>query len=157
MVRGTSDGDPSGVFIDGTNAIWNNAALGIDLVPSNQNIGQVIPNDPLAALDGDSGPNGLQNHPLISAAAWNSQGGVDLSYVLDSAATRSFTVAAFANPSCDASGNGEGRYPSGNGNVPVTSNATTASRRASIRITGSPAISRRTRRRSPPARSARAS
>ena len=82
------------------NAIGANGDLGIDL-----GFDGVTAND---AGDGDAGPNGLQNYPVLDTGAVNGDGDVDLSGTLDSTGSSSFTLEFFAGPSCDPSGNGEG-------------------------------------------------
>lgn len=103
-------GVPSGVNIDGGNAFWSNALLGIDLVPAGEVAGVATPNDP---LDADSGPNGLQNSPVVTSATVNGAGGVDVAFTLDSTASEAFWVAAWANADCSAASAHEGRYPAG--------------------------------------------
>jgi len=81
------------------NSIVNQGGLGIDL-----DFSGVTPND---RRDPDSGPNQLQNYPLL--------GGVDLSTtsisaggLLDSTPSTTFTIDLYASATGDASGNGEG-------------------------------------------------
>ncbi len=83
------------------NHISNSDTVGIDL-----NNDGVTPNDP---NDADSGPNGLQNFPVITAAE-RVAGGLSLSGTLDVGATQggNFRIALYANSSCDPSGFGEG-------------------------------------------------
>ncbi len=77
------------------NSIFANGLLGIDIGPLG-----VTPNDP---GDGDSGPNNLQNFPVLTAAAGGVVG------TLNSTANASFVIQFFGNTACDPSGNGEGR------------------------------------------------
>ncbi len=95
------------------NAIFDNGDLGIDLGSDDL----VTPNDP---LDADTGPNLLQNYPVIVSAK---SGAVTLvSGVLKSAANTSYTVEFFASKSADSSGFGEGgRYL---GSTTITTDAT---------------------------------
>jgi trimeric autotransporter adhesin len=88
------------------NSIFGNGRLGIYFVGT----GQVpLPNDP---GDGDTGPNGLQNYPVMTSAAI--QGGqVFLSGTLDSMPNTLYRIEWFANTACDPSGYGEGRLPLG--------------------------------------------
>jgi CSLREA domain-containing protein len=58
--------------------------------------------------DADEGPNGLQNHPLISSVA-ASAGGSVVRGTLDSAPGRAYALDFYANPACDPSGHGEGQ------------------------------------------------
>jgi hypothetical protein len=82
------------------NLIYANGGLGIDL----DNDG-VTPND---ALDGDSGPNWLQNYPVIPSAI--SATGVIIAR-LSSQANSTYTIEFFSSPAgtCDASTHGEAR------------------------------------------------
>jgi parallel beta-helix repeat protein len=84
-------GAPTGVNVT-ENDIYQNGGLGIDLHGAG-----VTPND---AGDGDSGPNGVQNFPVIS----NVFGGVDGSFTLSLNSTPDtvFTIRVFVNTSCNA-------------------------------------------------------
>lgn len=82
------------------NSITGNGLLGIN----NSAPDVVTANDP---GDGDSGPNGLQNFPVVTAASL-SGGNVTVSGTLNSTASTTFRVEIFSNPSCDALGFGEG-------------------------------------------------
>ena len=108
-VRGNASGDAAGNRFY-TNSIWNNGGLGINLQPSAEANGTVTLNDLPANLDADTGPNGLQNFPVITSATVNGTGGVDIAFTLDSSANGSFAISAYANDACDVSGYGEGRY-----------------------------------------------
>ncbi|MFN8483278.1 MAG: hypothetical protein U0768_09585 [Anaerolineae bacterium] len=83
-----------------TNAIYNNAGLGIDLSDDG-----VTPND---SQDPDSGPNNLQNFPVLATAV---SGGATTTVTgtLNSLPNRSFLIQFFANTACDPSGYGEGK------------------------------------------------
>ncbi|HXI91908.1 MAG TPA: C25 family cysteine peptidase [Blastocatellia bacterium] len=84
-----------------TNSIFSNSGgLAIDLSDDG-----VTPND---ALDADVGANRLQNFPLLGAAVNNGAGTVVLGQI-NSTPNTTFTIEFFSNPSCDASGNGEGQ------------------------------------------------
>jgi CSLREA domain-containing protein len=72
-------------------------SLGIDIGP-----GGVTPNDP---GDADTGPNELQNFPVIVAAGGSS---LTISGMLNSVPNTEFRVEFFANAECDPSGHGEG-------------------------------------------------
>jgi hypothetical protein len=77
------------------NTIHDNAGLGIDLGdagPTYNDIGDV-----------DTGPNGLQNHPVLTAAY---PGVVGLTFT--GAPLTQFRLEYFASQTCDASGYGEG-------------------------------------------------
>lgn len=82
------------------NSIFSNTGLGIDLYPFG-----VTPNDP---CDTDTGPNNLQNFPVLSSAA-SSPGTTSIIGTLNSTPNTSFTIQFFVNVSCDPSGYGEGR------------------------------------------------
>ncbi len=82
-----------------SNAIFSNGGLGIDLGP----VG-VTAND---VGDTDSGPNGLQNFPVL-ASATTGGGGTTIAGNLNGAATTEFRLEIFANAACDPAGNGEG-------------------------------------------------
>ncbi len=81
------------------NSIHSNAGLGIDLAPAG-----VTPND---AGDGDTGPNGLQNHPVLSAAAGHGPQ-VTVSGTLASTPGGTFAIDFYASPDKDPDGYGEG-------------------------------------------------
>jgi hypothetical protein len=82
------------------NSITGNALLGIN----NSAPDVVTAND---AGDGDSGPNDLQNFPVITAATLGG-GNVTVSGTLNSTASATFRVELFSSPSCDTTGFGEG-------------------------------------------------
>jgi CSLREA domain-containing protein len=82
------------------NSIFSNSGLGIDL-----NDGGVTAND---TDDSDSGPNGLQNFPVITAVM-PGVGFTTIQGTLNSTPNTSFLLQFFSNASCDPSGNGEGQ------------------------------------------------
>jgi uncharacterized repeat protein (TIGR01451 family)/CSLREA domain-containing protein len=86
------------------NSIYNNSGLGIDLLPGFNTDG-VTPNDP---SDGDTGPNGLQNYPVI-ADVTRAGGQVTVAGTLNSAANATFRLDFYASETCDPSGYGEGQ------------------------------------------------
>jgi hypothetical protein len=90
-----------------SNSIHSNGGLGIDLGDDD-----VTSND---GMDGDTGPNGLQNFPLVTAST-SASTTVEGSF--NSTPSTPFILEFFANSSCDASGNGEGETFIGS--VPVT-------------------------------------
>jgi len=79
------------------NSIFSNTSLGIDLGPDG-----VTPND---AGDGDTGPNNLQNFPVLTSAT---SGSTTVQGTFNSTPTTQFTLEFFHGTSCDPSGNGEG-------------------------------------------------
>jgi uncharacterized protein (TIGR03437 family) len=82
------------------NSIFNNTGLGIDLVPF-----RVTPNDD---CDADTGPNNLQNYPVITSAMSAGNQTV-VRGTLNSLANTSFTLEFFANAACNPAGYGEGQ------------------------------------------------
>jgi CSLREA domain-containing protein len=90
------------------NSIFSNTAasspltrgLGIDLIGNGP-----TPND---SGDGDTGPNNLQNFPVLSSAT-SGGGSTTIAGTLNSAANTTFAIDFYASPSCDPSGYGEGR------------------------------------------------
>ena len=82
------------------NSISGNAGLGIDLAPDG-----VTPND--GSGDPDTGPNALQNFPVL-AFATVSGGNTFVSSSLVGTSGQTFTIEYFHSDSCDATGNGEG-------------------------------------------------
>ncbi len=83
------------------NSIYGNSLLGIDLRGEGQTL-----ND---AGDADTGPNHLQNFPVLSAVVPGT-GTTRFEGVLDSAPSSVYTLEFFSNEVCGASGYGEGRY-----------------------------------------------
>ncbi len=80
------------------NSIFDNGTLGIDLTPN----GGVTPND---VGDGDSGPNGLQNFPLIQSVEHLGPQGAGSTRILGDfhgVASTTFDLEFFANPACAA-------------------------------------------------------
>ena len=74
-----------------SNSIFSNAGLGIEL----DNDGPT-PNDP---DDADTGPNNLQNFPVLSSARKNAAGTTTVRGKLHSTPSKTFTVQFFSNPS----------------------------------------------------------
>jgi hypothetical protein len=83
-----------------SNSIFSNGGLGIDLASDS-----VTPND---AGDTDSGPNNLQNFPVLTSATIAS-GNTLLQGTLNSAPGTDFLIQFFADVAADPSGFGEGR------------------------------------------------
>ncbi|MEN3336266.1 MAG: hypothetical protein V7641_5631 [Blastocatellia bacterium] len=89
------------------NSIFSNGSLGIGLSDD-----AVTPND---GCDIDTGPNDLQNFPLITAII---PGGMPtVQGTLNSTASTTFRLEFFKNTTCDASGNGQGKTFIGSTNV----------------------------------------
>ena len=83
------------------NTIFSNVGVGIDLTP----VAGVTAND---NCDTDTGPNNLQNFPVLTSAM---AGAVNTTIqgTLNSTPSTTFRIEFFANASCDNSGNGEGQ------------------------------------------------
>ncbi len=60
------------------------------------------------AGDADTGPNNLQNFPVVTSATTGG-GTITVGGTLDSTPSTAFRVELFANAACDPSGNGEGK------------------------------------------------
>jgi uncharacterized protein (TIGR02145 family) len=98
------------------NSIFNNGALGIDLGTN----GAVTPND---AGDVDTGPNNLQNFPVLTSVNF-SPGNVKVSGSLNSTKSAlSYKLEFFANKVADNNGYGEGQTYLGSTTV-TTNNST---------------------------------
>ncbi len=81
-----------------SNSIFSNGGLGIDLlIPFG-----VTPND---VGDGDTGPNNLQNFPVLTSAF---KGSTTIEGTLNSTPSATFTLEFFSNSACDPTGHGEG-------------------------------------------------
>ncbi len=91
------------------NSIHDNIGLGIEL------IGALGP-DANDVGDPDSGPNNLQNYPVITSAKTSGTNS-EIKGTLNSTPSTSFVVELFSNASCDPSGFGEGRTFIGGVNV----------------------------------------
>ncbi|HWN98340.1 MAG TPA: FG-GAP-like repeat-containing protein, partial [Blastocatellia bacterium] len=100
-----------------SNSIFSNTGLGIDLAPAG-----VTPND---VNDPDTGANNLQNFPVLTTANGVLGGGVNIQGTLNSTTNTTFTLDFFSNPSCDGSGNGEGRTFLGSGMATTVGNNVT--------------------------------
>jgi hypothetical protein len=99
------------------NSIFSNAGLGIDLsFDGDPNC--VEPND---NCDVDTGPNNLQNYPVL-ASAISGGGTTSVQGTLNSAASTTFRVEFFDNPQCDTFGNGEGQTFIGSADIPTAAN-----------------------------------
>ena len=103
-IRGNS------IFSNGTTSLHLGIDLGADGVTAND------------AKDPDSGPNSLQNFPVITSALVTGSTKT-ITGTLNSTVGDSFTIDFYQNPSCDTSGNGEGKTYLGS----ITTAATDAS------------------------------
>ncbi|MBK8293776.1 MAG: right-handed parallel beta-helix repeat-containing protein [Solirubrobacterales bacterium] len=86
------------------NRIVDNSALGLDLQPMGSP--GVTLNDP---GDADTGPNGLQNFPVLNAVQ-TSGGETGITGVLNSTASTDFRIEILANELADPTGYGEGQF-----------------------------------------------
>jgi hypothetical protein len=107
------------------NSIFSNAGLGIDLeFDGDPNC--VEPND---NCDVDTGPNNLQNYPVVTSVI-SGGGSTHIQGSLNSAPSTTFRVEFFDNSQCDPFGNGEGQtfigatnvMTDGNCNAPININ-----------------------------------
>jgi hypothetical protein len=108
------NGTSADLNVISSNGIYANGRLGIDLALAGEG---VTPNDP---LDADTGPNRLQNHPVITAAFTTSttgSGTVQVRFTLHSLPSFTFRVEFFASVAPDPSGRGEGQVFIGATNV----------------------------------------
>jgi CSLREA domain-containing protein len=99
-----------------SNSIFNNGGLGIDLAIDLAGSG-VTDND---AGDGDSGPNNLQNYPVLESATTGSLGRI--TGALNSTPSSTFRLDFYASTSADPSGFGEGEEYLGFTNLTTDAN-----------------------------------
>src|SRR5215831_13589468 len=131
---------PVGVNIRG-NSIHDNIGLGIDLGGFVRQAGfsdrylpdGVTEND---CQDQDTGPNDLQNYPLLDAPVFNGNGTVTITGALLSRPFEHYTVDFFASTTADPTGHGEGEK--GIGSIELN---TDEHGLASINFTSSGAVS----------------
>ncbi|MEA3186941.1 MAG: trimeric autotransporter adhesin [Chthoniobacter sp.] len=104
------------------NGIFSNGKLGIDLsIPHKRN--KVTAND---SMDADSGPNGLQNFPVLTLAQAG-VGTITVTGSFNSTPSSNFRLEFFTSDNKDKSGFGEGQnyvgfanvVTDGNGNAPI--------------------------------------
>ncbi|MDX2442750.1 MAG: gliding motility-associated C-terminal domain-containing protein, partial [Bacteroidales bacterium] len=116
QIGGTQTGAGNTIAFNSSDGIWisndagsNNAILG-NSIYSNSGIGIDLLNDNVTANDlgdGDTGPNNLQNYPLLEKATI-ADGNTTITGTLNSVAGTTFRVEFFSSPVSDPSGNGEG-------------------------------------------------
>ncbi len=94
------------------NSIHSNGALGIDLLPTG-----VTPND---AGDPDTGPNELQNYPVITSAIVNGSS-ITIVGTINSMPNTGLRLRFYSNQSCDPAGYGEGQTYIGGADVTTNS------------------------------------
>jgi hypothetical protein len=87
-----------------SNSIHSNTDLGIDIDPIDIDPNGVTAND---ACDPDTGPNNLQNFPVLISAS-SSGGSTTIQGSLNSALNTTYLIQFFSNTACDPSGFGEG-------------------------------------------------
>jgi titin len=92
------------------NSIHSNGRLGINLKPLIEPDNAVTPND---VGDADTGPNNLQNFPVITNVVYLASSTVIQGYLLSST-NRSFSIDVYANVATENSGYGEGQFYVGN-------------------------------------------
>jgi len=91
------------------NSIYGNGKLGIDLKGGTEDKYGVTANQPVSNQgDGTSGPNALQNYPILSSAAI-AGGNVTIAGTLVSAPSATFRIEFFSNAVADASRHGQGQ------------------------------------------------
>ncbi len=100
------------------NAIFNNGKLGINLAGGTEDGFGVTAND---LKDPDTGPNNLQNFPVITAASV-SGGETYVAGTLNSTPNRSFLIDLYRNQTADPSGHGEGQVYLGSAGVNTDGN-----------------------------------
>ena len=112
----------AGVAVTGGGASTGNSILGNSIYSNARGIDLgndgVTPNDP---DDNDSGPNNLQNFPVITFAG-STTSTTEVSGTLNSTSSTTFTVDFFSNDNCHVLGHGEGETPLGS--APVTTDGT---------------------------------
>jgi len=99
------------------NSIHSNNGLGISFLG-----GTPVDNDD---GDADTGPNDLQNHPVITSAV-ASAGSVTVSGTLNSTPSSTFRLEFFASEFCDPTGHGEGQQFIGTTDVTTDASGNTA-------------------------------
>jgi hypothetical protein len=100
------------------NSIFSNHGLGIDLFIQPDGGCNVTPNDD---CDVDTGPNNLQNSPVITSVI-SGGGSTTIQGILNSAGSTTFRVEFFDNPQCHSSGFGEGKTFIGSTDVTTAGN-----------------------------------
>jgi hypothetical protein len=95
-----------------SNSIYSNAGLGIDLAGDGVTLNDLF--------DADSGPNNIQNFPILNPVK-NTAKGILIQGALLSTRNTTFRLEFFSNNSCDPSGYGEGQIYLGSVNVKTNS------------------------------------
>ena len=112
----TLQGVATGISIRG-NAIFSNNGLGIDLA-----VNGITPND---GTDSDTGPNQLQNFPVITSVT-SASNSTTIQGSLKSIQSTSFQIDFYSNSTVDPSGNGEGAQFFGTTSVNTDANGDAA-------------------------------
>ena len=114
---GIQAGAGNTIAFNGSDGIWMNSDAGMDnailgnSIFSNSGIGIDLLNDNVTANDigdGDTGPNNLQNFPLLTSAV-SLGGNLTITGSLNSTPSSYFRIEFFANTIADATGYGEGQ------------------------------------------------
>jgi hypothetical protein len=100
------------------NSLFSNVRLGIDLHGGTQNGFGVTANDP---CDGDTGPNQLQNYPVLTFA----NSAAVIQGTLNSVPSKPYRIDFFSSPAADPSGFGEGQTWIGSVNVTTDASCNT--------------------------------
>ena len=117
-----------GIWLNPDSGMPVNNEISANRIFANGGLGIALDNDGVTANDSgdtDSGPNQLQNFPVIAAASSDGVTSTTVTGTLNSAANTTFRIEFFASEACDASGYGEGEdylgyadvSTDGNGNV----------------------------------------
>ena len=117
VIGGSNAGEGNVIAYANQKAVWihsftvanKNAILGNSIFDNNFGIdlgaNGVTSNDP---NDVDTGDNNLQNFPLITSAAPNGNS-ITINGTLNSVANTQYRIELFSSPTCNPSGNGEGK------------------------------------------------
>ena len=117
VIGGSNAGEGNVIAYSNQKAVWThsftvankNAILGNSIFDNNFGIdlgaNGVTSNDP---NDVDTGDNNLQNFPLIASAAPNGNS-ITINGTLNSVANTQYRIELFSSPTCNPSGNGEGK------------------------------------------------
>ena len=100
------------------NSIFSNGGLGIDLIAAGDSGCDITAND---HCDIDTGPNDLQNYPVITSVV-SGGGNTSIQGTLDSVANTMFRVEFFDNPRCHSSGFGQGQTFIGSADITTDGN-----------------------------------
>src|SRR5205823_12471149 len=104
------------------NSITDNGALGINLAGgAGENAAGVTPNDPLDPDYPETGPNNMQNFPVVNAAT-SGAGNTTIAASLNSTPNTTFTLEFFSNSVIDPSTFGEGEHYLGSTDVTTDGN-----------------------------------